>query len=194
MNCPFCKLDLKDISNTIIEESENFIIVSSKGALCDGYLLILTKEHLNSMNELSNNAKDELIILINKYRVKFYQIYGKYPIFFEHGSSETNHTTSAGSVTHAHIHIVNHNFKDENKIINELNLKEVKDAEFFANKNKNYISYISHTFNHYITYNFKPTSQQMRIYIANDLNISNNYNWKTFNFDNNIISTINNFK
>ena len=81
MNCPFCKLDLKDISNTIIEESENFIIVSSKGALCDGYLLILTKEHLNSMNELSNNAKDELIILINKYRVKFYQIYGKYPIF-----------------------------------------------------------------------------------------------------------------
>ena len=43
MNCPFCKLDLKDISNTIIEESENFIIVSSKGALCDGYLLILTK-------------------------------------------------------------------------------------------------------------------------------------------------------
>jgi hypothetical protein len=34
----------------------------------------------------------------------------------------------------------------------------------------------------------------MRIYIAKDLNWLDKFNWKTNNFDNNIISTINNFK
>ena len=193
MNCPFCKLDSKDIANTIIEETENFIIVSSKGALCDGYLLILTKEHLNSMNELSNKNKVELNSLINKYREKFYQIYRKYPIFFEHGSSGVNYKASAGSVTHAHMHVVNHNFNNEEKIIKELNLQEVNIDEFLDNKNRNYISYISPAFKHYITYDFKPTSQQMRIFIAEDLHLSNDYNWKTTNFDDNIISTIKKF-
>ena len=56
--------------------------------------------------------------LVNKYRYLFYQIYGKYPILFEHGSS-INCRTSA-SVVHAHIHIVNHNFNNETEIIQKL--------------------------------------------------------------------------
>ena len=42
----------------------------------------------------------------------------------------------------------------------------------------------------YITYNFKPISQQMRIFIANDLKISNDYNWRTSNFTNNIVKCL----
>lgn len=194
MSCPFCHLDYSDIANTVIDKSENFLILPSKGSLCNGYLLIIPKEHINSMNELTDTKKEELLLLIKKYREKFYLAYNKYPILFEHGSSKIDNSKSSSSVTHAHIHIINHNFLDENKLIIELNLQEVNVIDFFENKNDNYISYISPTFKFYISYNFKPISQQMRICIANDLKLPTNYNWKTSNFDDNIISTINTFK
>lgn len=194
MNCPFCNLDFRDFANTIIEETHSFLLLPSKGSLTEGYLLIVPKTHVNSMNELDENQKLELIELIKKYRVLFYEKYTKYPILFEHGSAENNETNSSSSVTHAHMHIVNHNFKHEQQIIENVNLNRVTEIEFYKNKKQNYISYISPDFEYYISYNFKPISQQMRIYIAEDLNLSKDYNWKTSNFDNNIYSTINNFK
>lgn len=194
MYCPFCHLDFSVFSNTLIDETNNFLVIPSKGSLCDGYLLIVPKHHLNSMNELPDTQKQELINLIDKYRNKFFEIYNTYPILFEHGSSKINISTSSSSITHAHMHIVNHNFKNEQHIINELNLKCVNQNDFFQNRNLSYISYISPDNLFYISYNFKPISQQMRIYIANDLNINNDYNWKITNFDINIISTINKFK
>ena len=192
MSCPFCNFNNDDISNTIIEQTQNFLILPSKGALCDGYLLIVPKQHLNSMNELDNKQKEELNIIIEKYQKKFFEIYNKSPIFFEHGSSQTQ-IMSASSVTHAHMHIVNHNFSNQNQIISELNFQKVDKKIFFKNQNKNYISYISPNGEYYISYNFKPVSQQMRIYIARDLNLTDCYNWKTFGFENNIIETIKNF-
>lgn len=193
-NCPFCKLDKSNIVNTIIDESANFLVLPSKGSLCDGYLLIVPKKHINSMNELTKNEKHELLHLINKYRDKFKSIYGKFPLLFEHGSSGQNADNSSSSIKHAHLHIVNHKFTNEIKIISELNLQKVDIQNFFEFRNKNYISYISNGNEFYITYDFKPVSQQMRIYIAEDLGINNNFNWRQDNFDENIISTISKLK
>ena len=193
-NCPFCKLDKSNIVNTIIEESANFLILPTKGSLCDGYVLIVPKKHINSMNELSNECKQELISLIEQYREKFRSIYGKFPLLFEHGSSNIDMDSSSSSIKHAHIHIVNHKFHSENKIIDELNLQKVDTEKFFEFRNKNYISYISNDNKFYITYDFKPVSQQMRIYIAEDLRITNNFNWRQDNFEENIISTITKLK
>ena len=192
-DCPFCKLDTNDISNTIIEETNNFFILPSKGSLCEGYLLIVPKKHIFSMNELNDLEKNELFQLLKKYRENFYKIYNKYPIFFEHGSTSVNNNSSS-SISHAHIHIVNHNFKKQEQLIKELNMQKVTLNEFLKYNNHSYISYITPQFNFYITYNFKPISQQMRIFIANDLNLNNQYNWRTANFENNIQNTINKFK
>ena len=38
-NCKFCYTDNSDITNTIIEDTKNFIVLPSKGALVVGYLL-----------------------------------------------------------------------------------------------------------------------------------------------------------
>ena len=192
--CPFCKLDKNDIVNTILDESNNFLVLPTKGAFCDGYLLIVPKKHINSMNELTDEQKDELINLIDTYRKKFKDIFGEYPLLFEHGSSSTDATTSSSSIRHAHIHIVNHKFKAEQNIISTLNMNKVSLQEFFEFKDKNYISYISNNREFFITYNFKPVSQQMRIYIAEDLGILNNFNWRENNFDSNILKTIEKFK
>ena len=191
--CPFCKFDENDISNTIIEETENFTILPSKGSLCEGYLLIIPKQHIFSINELLDSQKIDLLNLIKKYRQIFYKTYNKYPIVFEHGSS-TIQASSSSSITHAHLHIVNHNFKNEEQIINELNLNKVSLNNFFNFQNQPYISYITPNMDFYITYNFKPISQQMRIFIAKDLNLISEYNWRTSNFENNIKNTIKKFK
>ena len=42
----------------------------------------------------------------------------------------------------------------------------------------------------YITYNFEPISQIMRIFIANDLKIKDKYDWRKYHFDNNIKNTL----
>ncbi len=191
--CPFCHIDYSDIANTIIEETDNFIIVPSKGSLVVGYLLILPKIHITSINELTDLQKKELISLIKKYRNHFYTKFNNYPIIFEHGTSRQD-SNSSSSITHAHLHIVNHNFINESKIINQLKFEQVNENLFFKDMNKSYISYISPDFNFYITYDFKGVSQQMRIYIAEDLNIQDKYNWKISNFENNIIETIKLFK
>lgn len=192
--CPFCKIDNKDISNAVIEETKFFIVMPSKGALCDGYLLIVPKIHVFSTNALTKFQKAELIELINKYRELFKEKYGKYPIFFEHGTHADYLDCTSSSVNHAHIHVVNHNFLDQDSIMKKLNLMKVNLKDFFDNKNKCYISYISPSKDFYITYNFIPKSQQMRQYIADDLNISCQYNWREYNFKANIINTINTFK
>lgn len=183
-NCTFCNLDCGKIENTIIDKADDFIVVPSKGSLVEGYVLVVPKIHVTSINELNNNQKESLLFLIKKYRKRFKEIYGRYPIVFEHGTGCNGITSS--SVVHAHIHLVNHNFFDENKIIDLLNLKKVDKDEFYKYKGESYIAYISFNFDYYISYNFNPCSQQMRKFIAQDLEIGDKYDWKNNDFEDNI--------
>lgn len=189
--CPFCNIDTSKIYNTIFEESKNFIVMTSKGSLTDGYIIIVSKKHLYNILELNNNIKEEYFNLINKYRKIFKKIYKKYPIVFEHGSS-INDNNSASSIIHSHSHIVNHNFKNENNFLNELNFIEYKNNNII--NNKSYLFYISPSNKSYISYEFNPISQLIRIYIARDLGIEDKYNWKSDELTSNIKKTINNIK
>ena len=187
-NCPFCKLDTVSIANTIIEETENFYITPSLGSLVEGYLLIINKSHINSMAELNEIQKKEYSDILEKYRDIFFNIYGRYPIIFEHGTSPLSPTNSSSSVIHAHTHIVNHNYKDEKSILELLNFQKFNSLDFQLNKN--YIFYINPKGYSYISYEFQPTSQIMRLFIAKDLDIENKYNWKEHQFTENIIKTL----
>ncbi len=192
-NCTFCNLDCGKIENTIIDEIDDFIVVPSKGALVEGYILVVPKIHVTSINELNNDQKKSLLFLIKKYRERFKEIYGKYPIVFEHGTGKSGGNTSS-SVVHGHVHIVNHNFFNERFVIDFLKLKKVDISEFYEYRSKSYISYISPTLEYYISYDFKHCSQQVRKLIADDLNIGNKYDWNKNNFEDNIRKTIENLK
>ena len=174
----------------MLEETNNFIIIPSLGSLVEGYLFIVSKKHYNNMNELGNIEKEEYFNLINKYRNKFINIYCEYPIIFEHGYIEDNNTSS---VSHAHTHIVNYNFKDELSIINYLNFNIINGIDDI-DKKRNYIMYISIDKKIYVSYDFNNVSQLMRVLIAKDLNIENKYNWKNNKFITNIKLTINKLK
>ena len=81
------------------------------------------------MSELTKNEMDEYNFIIEKYRNIFRDIYGKYPIVFEHGSPVSDNSIRANSVIHAHSHIVNHAYLDEPKIIKRLNFKPIQRIE-----------------------------------------------------------------
>lgn len=59
------------------------------------------------------------------------------------------------------------------------------------NLKNNYIFYINPNGKKYITYQFDPISQFMRVEISKDLNLFNKYDWHKNSFDENIILTIN---
>ena len=192
MKCIFCDIDHSKIENTIIEETEYFYILPTLGSLVDGYILIVTKRHINSMSELNENELIEYKNIIEKYKNLFKKIYNKTPIVFEHGTPNQNSEMKANSVTHAHTHIVNINFSNEKEILEKYNFKQINDFKEI-NKNTNYIKYISNN-KIYITYNFPSVSQLMRILIAEELNYKDKFDWKKERFDENIISTIERIK
>ena len=191
-NCVFCKIDNSKKYNTIIEETDNFLIIPSIGSLVDGYLLIVYKKHVYSFSKIFSKEKDEYIAIINKYRMLFKEKYGKYPIVFEHGSSKPNEMC-ASSLIHAHSHILNHNYFNEKEILYKEKFKEI-DSFNDIRKDINYIYYKSDNGNDYVSYEFEPISQLMRKYVAKDLNIEDKYNWKFDEFAENIEKTISKFK
>lgn len=193
MKCVFCNLDHNKRENTIIEETENFLVIPSTSSLVDGYLLIISKRHIDAMSQLTDYEMDDYLRLIRKYRKLFKRIYGKSPIVFEHGSPCYDDSMRANSVSHAHTHIVNHKYLNENKIKKEVSLRRISSLRNIK-KNVNYIMYTDNDNNKFISYNFPGISQLMRIYIASDIGINHNDDWKIEMFYDNINSIINKIK
>ena len=69
MDCVFCNIDNSKVKNTIIDESDNFFVLPSIGSLVDGYLLIVSKRHINSMAEFYIMYKnpDNVCYLTNRF-------------------------------------------------------------------------------------------------------------------------------
>lgn len=188
--CPFCNIDNTKVANTILDETKYFYITPSLGSLTEGYILITTKRHVNSMAELTIDEIKEYKELIKKYREIFKNIYKRYPIVFEHGTPNLKDSIKASSVIHAHTHVVNHNYKNEETLIQKLNLKRISHLEKISS-DKNYIFYITPNNDIYITNEFESISQFMRIEIAKDLNLLDKYDWRKNDFNDNINLTIN---
>ena len=191
-DCSFCNLDKSKIYNTILDETKYFYVTPTLGSLVEGYILIISKRHINSMSLLNKEELSEYKFLIRKYRSKFKNIYGKFPIIFEHGSPNLDDINKANSVVHAHTHVVNHNYLNESDLINKLNFKLISKVEDISS-NKNYIFYLNQNNMKYISYDSNFISQFMRIEIAKDLNILDKYNWKDYEFTNNVNLTIDKF-
>ena len=191
-NCIFCNLDFNNIENTVIYETENFRVIPTIGALVDGYVLIVTKEHINSLSQLNNKQKEEYKNLVIKVSKTFEKIYGKKPILFEHGTPEITNSMSANSVIHAHSHIVNFEFENEKEIINKYNFVPIESFDDVINEN--YIYYQNNNGEKFVSYQFDSVSQLMRILIANEVNKENQYNWREFDFKENIVSMLDKMK
>jgi hypothetical protein len=189
VSCIFCTLDKSKRENTILEETTYFYVIPAVGSLVVGYVLILCKRHIYSMAELNNKEQKEYENLIEKYRNIFKNIYKKYPIVFEHGSPNIENKTKANSIDHAHTHIVNYQYKNEEKIIKNLNFNPIGELTQLTKK-QNYILYINPNKVIYMTTNFPSISQLMRLVMAKELKIESKYKWEKETFKENIEQTI----
>lgn len=172
-----------------MEETTYFYVIPAVGSLVVGYVLILCKRHIYSMAELNNKEQKEYENLIEKYRNIFKNIYKKYPIVFEHGSPNIENKTKANSIDHAHTHIVNYQYKNEEKIIKNLNFNPIGELTQLTKK-QNYILYINPNKVIYMTTNFPSISQLMRLVMAKELKIESKYKWQKETFKENIEQTI----
>lgn len=88
-----------------IYEDKNFYIIVSIGALVEGHLLIIPKEHYLNMGEMPGYLIKKLEKLINSRKKVLKDIYNKDVIVFEHGTGMHDKVSSA-SVIHAHTHLI----------------------------------------------------------------------------------------
>lgn len=90
--------------DTVLFESDNFVVVPTRGAIVEGWLLVVSKEHVLCMGALARGIHRELCEIVEHTSSVFEQAYGR-PTVFEHGPSKTGLGIGCG-VDHAHLHLV----------------------------------------------------------------------------------------
>lgn len=177
----------------IIYSSPRFYVTSELGALKQGYLMIVPKQHVLSVAQF--NA-----VLMNEYEQVCqdleYILQGAYPeasgvTFMEHGSGPSGITSHKKSIVHAHTHVVT-DFQLSGHHKRMVKLEPIDDITL-ANKT------------HYFSYQEGSDGQLMicmdnNVYVqrqfprqvmAEDLKLApGQYNWRKVGFEENVHATL----
>ncbi len=91
------------LTSRIAFSSDNFVVLPSVSPLVEGHVLLLPKDHITSLAQLTEDNKEEFDSLLQFVYRKVGDLWAR-PIIFEHGVG--NGRTGGCGVTHAHLHIV----------------------------------------------------------------------------------------
>jgi len=195
--CIFCDILTKDtnlITNTVLWEDSDFYIVPALGCFVSGYILIVSKKHIYSMSYLTSEEQKKLEVIIENLCNKYMAEYGVEPLVFEHGAAYDCANRSACCVFHAHMHVVPHRFSSLDKMSEALSLSLVNSFELFTQKcnSHSYLFFRDNKANMYIRIFDKDVSpsQIIRKWIANDLGIPHEWDWRVNSFSRNIYRTV----
>lgn len=198
--CRFCEIsnnyifkdqnsNSRSIYNTILCETSNFFVVPALGALVPGYIMIISKKHIFSMAYLSKKEMIELDDLVRRLKKFLFSKIEITPILFEHGSG--NVSNAANSVEHAHWHLVPVHFSSESKILFDLEAIQLPTLQdVLSYSGKPYILYVDDTERCYISFNYSLPSQYMRRWIAKEIGCPNKWDWRNYEFLENVAMTI----
>ena len=200
--CRFCKILLEHSSgattpeyDTVIFETKHFIVVPALGALVSGYVMIVTKEHLDSIAYLDDAGFEEFILLNQAVRTLQRRLYGIAPIVFEHGSAVGCSNKSACCVDHAHVHIAPIHLSDENRIIQHAQMKCLENIQAVRNyKDTPYMLYINESNRCYISADTILPSQYMRKWVAKEVDRPLEWDWRQFEFLDHVDATLRKMK
>jgi ATP adenylyltransferase len=88
----------------VLFDSPNFAVVPTVGAIVEGWLLIVTKQHALCMGAIDSRHYSELNSIKEFATKLIIEQYGS-AVVFEHGPAKCGQTTGCGT-DHAHLHIV----------------------------------------------------------------------------------------
>ncbi len=94
--------DLTSLTNRVVYETENFVVIPSLGQIVEGYLLVMPKGHYLSIGEVPPENYLELEAVQKRVRKVLTENYGA-PVFFEHGAVSPSKRGGC-CVDHAHLH------------------------------------------------------------------------------------------
>lgn len=202
-SCRFCNIiDMKKrddssfpVYNTILYETCNFLVLPTLGAFVPGYVMVISRKHIFSMAYLTEEEMQELGDLVKYLKNILLRKFGVSPILFEHGSALDFCEESACSVEHAHLHLVPINLSKEDKIIEDAGAIQIADLQTVRiYKGKPYMLYVNEKEQHYISNNTMLSSQYMRKWIAKEIEHSSEWDWRKYEFIDNITKTISIFR
>jgi diadenosine tetraphosphate (Ap4A) HIT family hydrolase len=182
------------LTNRVIQETNQWIIIPSLGSFWPGYVLILPKKHFFSVGAMPEQYYDYLQRLLRCVKGKIQRIYSSKVIAFEHGAVSSSIAGGACS-DHAHIHLLPYS----GNILSSLPATEYQVNEIYsfnslkvAVKNGSpYLFYQSSSNRMFIIRSNEIPSQIIRKIIAKQSGIPDKWDWKNNLFHENIISTIN---
>jgi ATP adenylyltransferase len=105
--CVFCRHIATGpvrVSETLISESEHFVAWASLGAMIEGWLIVVPKEHYLSLATLPSSLRGEFEDFRGGLERSLRASYGS-AVAFEHGPS-TVKTPAGCGIDHAHLHMV----------------------------------------------------------------------------------------
>ncbi len=185
-NCKFCNkfhnphLSINKEYDTIIFETENFIVTPTMGSLVEGWLLIISKNHFICAGQTSYSLKKELKGLIEQIKTGLKDL--KKNIFiFEHGPHSSLQSTGCG-IDHLHLHVVPLDFnlfkKAQEFYPYKWNLSDLFSTTEYFEKCSSYLYMQCPSGEEYVTSDLNIPSQFFRRVIAKELNIEEHYDWK----------------
>ena len=185
--CVFCNIvktgnnNNEKEKNVILYEDDLVLITQATGSPVRGYLMIVTKQHINGFAELSKEELkhiEKLINIIKEFYKKYFHIDS---ILLEHGSTESGRHPQ--SIVHAHLHLIPFNFNEkiETELLTELHLKSIESFEDIKiNEKLDYWLYCNPKGKYYTSSNIinAPRSIFMNL-IAKQVGIPTPYEWRT---------------
>ncbi len=184
--CVFCNIvksgdnNNEKEKNVIFYEDDLILISQATGSPVRGYLMIVTKRHINGFAGLSQSELKHVEEIINT--IKFF--YKKYfhinSILLEHGSTENGRHPQ--SIVHAHLHLIPFNFNKEieDELFTELHLKQIESFESIKiNEKLDYWLYCDQKGKYYTASNIldAPRSIFMNL-IAKQIHLPLPYEWR----------------
>lgn len=93
------------LSSRVVYQTDHFVVIPTLGALVEGYLLIVSKAHYESIRQIPKEFISEFDEVVHKVKSVIRSTYGKNSVCFEHGAASCSNKFG-GCIDHAHLHVV----------------------------------------------------------------------------------------
>lgn len=180
--------------NEPLFESENFVVIPSLGALVEGWLLLLPRQHHVCIGALPLSLVEEMDQLKQTAGSFVQDLYGS-ACAFEHGPHKENRSVGCG-VDHAHLHLVPTSFDLHSAVIPFLPDKVIwrqgglNDCRIAFGASRDYLYLEQPAGNGSIATHDQFAGQLFRQAIASQLGVIAQYNWREFAQLQNVEATI----
>lgn len=196
--CNLCQVGLDGPwYNRPLTSHPDFHVLPSLGSIVPGYLLIVPRNHVLSASALSAKGLRDLRSVVAEMRSLLRSHFGP-TVCFEHGPSAPGSNLGC-SVDHAHMHLVpiRAELSDLSSIAH-LTWEPVEGLHALREKvsGRDYIYFEDDSGRAYVTYfsNSPSEGQLVRRALADFLGLRNTFDWRTHQFEENMIQTLKAFE